>query len=47
MRRRFDTATVIVAVPFLAFVGLFLFLPVIGLAIKAFTPGGSFGFSAM
>ncbi|MEY3733233.1 MAG: hypothetical protein RL347_592 [Actinomycetota bacterium] len=47
MRRRFDTATVIVAVPFLAFVGLFLFVPAIGLAIKAFTPGGSFGFSAM
>lgn len=47
MRRRFDTATVVVAVPFLAFVGLFLFVPTIGLAIKAFTPGGSFGFSAM
>jgi putative spermidine/putrescine transport system permease protein len=47
VRRRFDTATVIVAVPFLAFVGLFLFVPAIGLAIKAFTPGGSFGFSAM
>ena len=47
MRRRFDAATVIVAVPFLAFVGLFLFVPAIGLAIKAFTPGGSFGFSAM
>jgi putative spermidine/putrescine transport system permease protein len=47
VRRRFDTATVVVAVPFLAFVGLFLFVPTIGLAIKAFTPGGSFGFSAM
>lgn len=47
MRRRFDTATVVVAVPFLAFVGLFLFVPTIGLAIKAVTPGGSFGFSAM
>ena len=47
MRRRFDTATVLVALPFLAFVGLFLFVPTIGLAVKAFTPGGSFGFSAL
>lgn len=47
MRRRFDSATIVVAVPFLAFVGLFLFLPVIGLAVKALTPGGSFGFTSM
>ena len=47
MRRRFDTATLVVAVPFLAFVGLFLFVPTIGLAVKAFTPGGTPGFSAM
>ncbi len=47
MRRRFDTATLVVAVPFLAFVGLFLFVPTIGLAVKAFTPGGTLGLSAM
>ena len=45
--RRFDTATIVVGVPFLAFVGLFLFVPTIGLAVKALTPGGSFGFGAM
>ncbi|MFM9135815.1 MAG: ABC transporter permease, partial [bacterium] len=37
----------VVAVPFLAFVGLFLFVPTIGLAIKAFTPGGTLGFGAL
>jgi len=36
-----------VGLPFLAFVGLFLFVPTVGLAVKALTPGGSFGFSAM
>ncbi|TEX51019.1 MAG: hypothetical protein B7C55_07785 [Actinomycetales bacterium mxb001] len=36
-----------VALPFLAFVGLFLLLPTVGLAVKALTPGGSFGFSSL
>ena len=47
MRRRFDTATLVVALPFLAFVGLFLLLPTVGLAVKALTPGGSFGFGSL
>lgn len=47
MRRRFDTATVVVAIPFLAFVGLFLFYPTVSLLVRALTPGGSFGFSSL